>query len=84
MFYNIINEKLRYRITIRKHPRIIKAVWKLYDQGYGLKFGFNLDEGNAEPGYDCVTGIESRILKGKINSLTEAEDSWRNEFGRDN
>jgi len=82
--YNLINEKLRYKINLGKQPRVIKAVWKLYDKGYGLKFGFNLDKDNAEEGYDCIAGIESRIFKGKIGSVREAEESWRNEFGKDN
>lgn len=82
--YNLINEKLRYKFTLKNHPKIVKALWKLYDQGYGLKFGFNLDKNNSEPGYDCIIGVESRILKGKIENLAEAENSWRNEFGKDN
>lgn len=82
--YNLFNEKLRYKIILKKFPHIIKAVWKLNDRGYGLKFGFNLDKDNNEQGYDCVAGIESRILKGKIGSLGEAEESWRYEFGKDN
>jgi len=81
--YSIINEKLRYRIIIKKQPQIIKALWKINDQGYGLKFGFNLGTDNYDQGYDSVVGIESRILKGKIASVAEAEASWRNEFGRD-
>lgn len=82
--YNLFNEKLRYKLILDKQPRIVKAVWKLQDQGYGLKFGFNMDPGNTAEGYDCIVGIESRILKGKIASLADAEDSWRREFGRDN
>jgi hypothetical protein len=42
------------------------------------------DKENMDRGYDCIVGVETRILKGKIGSLSEAEDSWRNEFGRDN
>jgi len=82
--YNLINEKLRYKITLKKIPKVIKASWKSNDKGYGLKFGFNLDKNNKEKGYDCVVGIETRILKGNIGSLAEAEVSWRYEFGKDN
>ena len=101
--YSIINEKNRYKIIINKLPHVIRAVWKLNDKGYGLKFGFNLEKQISEnkspasgeddfqieakvedKGYDCVVGIETRILKGKIANLGEAEESWRNEFGKDN
>lgn len=109
--YNIFNEKLRYKLILSKQPRIVKAVWKLYDKGYGLKFGFNIQKDNSSKdipaknldindfesnlpgknisdesrnGYDCIVGIETRILKGKIRNVSEAEESWRNEFGRDN
>lgn len=87
--YSLINEKLRYKIVLERQPRIVKAAWKLRDNGYGLKFGFNLDKENAEgeknnPGYDCIVGIESRIFRGKIGSVREAEESWRYELGRDN
>lgn len=82
--YNIINEKLRYKITISRKPQIIKAAWKLNGMGYGLKYGFNLDHKNSDPGYDCVTGVETRILKGKTLSVSDAENSWANELGRDN
>ena len=44
--YSVINEKLRYKIIISKHPQIVKAVWKLSDVGYGIKFGFNLENYN--------------------------------------
>lgn len=82
--YSIINEKLRYKLVINKKPQIIKASWKLNERGYGFKFGFNLEKVNYSDGYDCVAGIETRILKGNIRNLTAAEESWRNEFGRDN
>ncbi len=82
--YSLINEKLRYKLVLKKKPRIIKAAWKLYDKGYGLKFAFNLDKDYIEGGYDCVIGVESRILKGKVSSVEEVEESWRNEFGKDN
>lgn len=82
--YSLINEKLRYKIILNRQPHITRASWKLNDAGYGLKFGFNLDDGNSDEGYDCIVGIETRILRGKINSLNDAEDSWRNEFGKDN
>ncbi len=110
--YSIINEKLRYKIILKKKPRIVKALWKFYDQGYGLKFGFNLENEiadknnsgnsstgksekenfeeallenkNSDKGYDCIVGIESRILKGKIGNVAEAAESWRYEFGKDN
>jgi len=82
--YNLFNEKLRYRISLKKQPRIVRALWKLNDKGYGLKFGFNLDKNNTDDGYDCIVGIETRILKGKISNPADAEESWRNEFGTDN
>lgn len=83
--YYLINEKLRYKIVLNKQPHIVKASWKLYDKGYGFKFGFNLsNEINAGEGFDCIVGIETRILKGKITSVASAEDSWKNEFGKDN
>jgi hypothetical protein len=112
--YSIINEKLRYKIVIKKKPRIVKASWKLNGAGYGFKFGFNLendvirkvnpaggdpekdnpeqddfekavsDNESTDRGYDCIVGVETRILRGKTGSVGEAEDSWRNEFGRDN
>ncbi len=82
--YNLFNEKLRYRISLKKQPRIVRDLWKLNDKGYGLKFGFNLDKDNSTEGYDCIVGIETRILKGKISNPADAEESWRNEFGTDN
>lgn len=105
--YNLINEKLRYRITLKKQPRVVKAAWKLNDAGYGFKFGINFDNKiksievpesrenfdissgeksnkKKNPGYDCIVGIETRILKGDVGSVSEAEESWRKEFGRDN
>jgi len=83
--YSLINEKLRYKIVLKKQPQIVKAYWKLRDRGYGLKFGFNLDKNNTdEEGFDCITGIETRILKGNISNVSEAEESWRYELGKDN
>ena len=87
--YSLINEKLRYKIVIKKQPLIVKALWKQSGNGYGLKFGFNLEKEtaageNIDQGYDCIVGIESRIFKGKIGSVGEASESWRYELGRDN
>lgn len=82
--YNLFNEKLRFRISIKKIPRIIKAAWRLNGRGYGLKFGFNFERENSEPGFDCVVGVESRITRGRIENLAETESAWRNEFGIDN
>ncbi|PKL17489.1 MAG: hypothetical protein CVV49_10560 [Spirochaetae bacterium HGW-Spirochaetae-5] len=82
--YNLINEKLRYKIVLKKQPRVVRALWKLNDKGYGFKFGFNLERENTGDGFDCIVGIETRILKGKIGSPGAAEESWRNEFGTDN
>ncbi len=108
--YNLVNEKLRYKIILKQKPKVIRALWKLNDAGYGFKFGFNLDnqieneksqkdednkenfeivnsennDGEKDSGYDCIVGIETRILKGNIKNIKEAEESWRNEFGKDN
>ena len=82
--YNLINEKLRYKIVLKKQPRVVRALWKLNDKGYGFKFGFNLERENTGDGFDCIVGIETRILKGRIGGPGVAEESWRNEFGTDN
>ena len=84
--YNLINEKLRYKIILSRRPWIIKGVWKYNDTAYGLKFGLNINPGNVknDNGYDCIVGIESRIIKSKIEVIDEAVESWRYELGRDN
>ena len=82
--YIIINEKLRYKIKLKKQPHIIKASWKFNDTGYGFKFGFNLGNNYEDNSYDCVAGIESRISRSRINSLSAAEMIWRYELGKDN
>jgi hypothetical protein len=82
--YTIINEKLRYKIKLKKQPHIIKAAWKFYDTGYGFKFGFNLGDNYEDNSYDCVAGIETRISRSRINSLSDAEKIWRYESGMDN
>ena len=82
--YTIINEKLRYKIKLKKQPHIIKASWKFNDTGYGFKFGFNLGDNHEGGAYDCVTGIETRISRSKIDSLSEAEKIWKWELGMDN
>ena len=83
--YNLINEKLRYKIILTKRPWIIKAIWKYNGTAYGLKFGMNINSENIKNnnGYDCVIGIESRIIKSKIDTINEAVESWRHELGRD-
>jgi hypothetical protein len=84
--YSLINEKLRYKIVLTKRPFIIKGVWKYNYTGYGLKFGININSGDikTDSGYDCIAGIESRIINAGIESVDEAAESWRNELGRDN
>ena len=82
--YVIINEKLRYKIKLRKQPHIIKAYWKFNETGYGFKFGFNLEDSHEDNSYDCVTGIETRISRSRIENLTDAEMIWRFELGMDN
>ncbi|MCL1865102.1 MAG: hypothetical protein FWF73_04750 [Spirochaetes bacterium] len=82
--YIVINEKLRYKIRLKKQPHIIKASWKFNDTGYGLKFGFNLENNYEDNSYDCVTGIETRISRSRISSLSQAEMIWRYELGIDN
>jgi len=82
--YTVINEKLRYKIKLKKQPHIIKASWKYNDTGYGLKFGFNLEKKHEDNTYDCVTGIETRISRSRIGSLSEAEKIWKWELGQDN
>ncbi len=82
--YSVINEKLRYKIVLKKQPHIIKSAWKFSGNGYGLKFGFNLDGTVKGDGYDCIVGVESKVLKGAIENLADAEGSWRLELGRDN
>ena len=72
--YNLFNEKLRYRISLKQQPRIVRALWKLNDKGYGFKFGFNLEKKTSDEGYDCIVGIETRITKGKVSNPVEAED----------
>ena len=82
--YIIINEKLRYKIKLKKSPHIIKAAWKFNDTGYGFKFGFNLESNYEDNSYDCVTGIETRISRKRIDTLQEAEMIWRYDSGMDN
>lgn len=82
--YSLFNEKLRYKIILSKRPWIIRGIWKYNDSAYGLKFGINDKNEKNDDGYDCVIGIESRILKGKIRNIDEAVESWRYELGSDN
>jgi hypothetical protein len=82
--YLIINEKLRYKIKLKKQPHIIRAAWKFNETGYGFKFGFNLAEAHNDNSYDCVIGIETRISRSKFNSISDAEKIWNWEMGMDN
>ena len=82
--YNLVNEKLRYRVSLTKRPWIIKNKWKYNDTAHGLKFGINFDNNKNDNGFDCVAGIESRISKGKLRDIDEAVNSWRYELGSDN
>jgi hypothetical protein len=82
--YTIINEKLRYKIKLKKQPHVIRARWKFNNTGYGFKFGFNLENSYEDNSYDCVIGIESRISRSRIDNLSQAEMIWRYEFGVDN
>lgn len=77
------NTKLFYGLTIPHRPHILKKEWKYNGTGYGLKFGARIDEKGSYDGFDYLTGIESRILKGGSPSVDEAHAMWVRELGVD-
>ncbi len=81
--YYLNNTKLFYGLTIQHRPHILKKEWKYNGTGFGLKFGARIDEKGNYEGFDYVTGIESRILKGGSPSVDEAHAMWIHELGID-
>lgn len=81
--YHLVNSKLFYRMKVQHRPRLLKKEWKYYGTGYGLRFGARVDEKGAYEGFDYVTGVESRILKGPAPSPDEALRVWMIELGID-
>ena len=81
--YYLSNSKLFYGMTIQHRPHLLKKEWKYNGTGYGLKFGAKIDEKGNYEGFDYITGIESRILKGGSPTIEEAYNIWTHELGAD-
>ena len=71
--YELVNEKLFYRITFSHRPYIIRSAWKDRFRGHGLKLGINTASSGGTEGYDYMIGIETRIYTNALDSLEEAE-----------
>ncbi len=71
--YELVNEKLFYKINFTGRPHVIKNGWKDRYKGYGLKLGINMVSNTATDGYDYMLGIETRIFTNALDSLEEAE-----------
>ncbi len=71
--YELVNDKLFYRINFSSRPHVLKNGWKNRFREYGLKLGINtVSSGNTE-GYDYMVGIETRIFTNALDSLEQAE-----------
>ncbi|HPS59164.1 MAG TPA: hypothetical protein PK514_13750 [Spirochaetota bacterium] len=71
--YELVNDKLFYRINFSSRPFVIKNGWKDRYRGYGLKLGINKGRPGETEGYDYVIGIETRVFTNALDSLEEAE-----------
>jgi hypothetical protein len=71
--YELVNDKLFYRINFSSRPYVLKNGWKDRYKGYGLKLGINTAGTGQSEGYDYMIGIETRIFTNAIDSLEEAE-----------
>lgn len=71
--YELVNDKLFYRINFSSRPYIIKNGWKDRYRGYGLKIGINTGSPGQAEGYDYMIGIETRVYTNALDSLEEAE-----------
>lgn len=78
--YELVNEKLFYRLNFSSRPHIIKNGWKDRDRGYGLKLGINTGNRNGAEGFDYIIGIETRIFSNALDSLEEAESALYGEL----
>lgn len=81
--YEMVNEKLFYKMELGFRPWILRTEWRKRDSEYGLRFGVNTGAGDGEDGYDYMTGIESRIYKYPVETVDEAENIFRFETGPD-
>jgi len=80
--YQLVNEKLFYRMDFTHRPRVIRSSWKDRFRGHGVKLGINTAE-NAAEGYDYMIGVESRIYSMALESVESAEEAMRSETGYD-
>lgn len=71
--YELVNEKLFYRINFTARPHVIKNGWKDRFRGYGLKLGLNTGNQAEAGGYDYMIGIETRIYSNALDSLEQSE-----------
>lgn len=71
--YELVNDKLFYRINFSSRPFVIKNGWKDRYRAYGLKLGINTGSQGQGEGYDYVIGIETRIYTNALDSLEQAE-----------
>lgn len=81
--YDLVNEKLFYRMKFRHRPFVIKSAWKSMNKGHAVKLGISMS-GSGEPeGYDYMIGVESRIYSMPLSSVEEADEALRSETGYD-
>ena len=78
--YELVNDKLFYRINFSSRPYIIKNGWKDRDRGYGLKLGIKTGSAGQSEGYDYMIGIETRVYTNALDSLEEAESALYGEL----
>lgn len=71
--YELVNEKLFYRMDFTNRPYVIKNGWKDRCRGYGLKLGINTGNRTDTEGYDYMIGIETRIYSNALDSLEQSE-----------
>jgi hypothetical protein len=71
--YELVNDRLFYKIKFTGRPHVIKTRWKDRYRGHGLKLGINMASDTATAGYDYMLGIETRIFSNPLDSLEETE-----------
>lgn len=81
--YELVNEKLFYKMNFRYRPYVIRSAWKDMNKSHGLKLGFTSSGSGADQGCDYMIGIESRIYSLPLSSVEEADEALRSETGYD-
>lgn len=81
--YEFFNEKLFYRMTFGYRPSVVRCGWKNRGTAYGVKIGVNTGNSGQDEGYDYMLGVESRVYRGRVESVDEAERIFRFEAAGD-